>query len=264
MGLLFVIIGIGFTILFVINGILRSGQAGKKITFGGMLLAFLVLVLPLTGLSLAYTLETPDELTRLGVQVLAGGLGGLSLLVMLLELRRPERWKASRGILGLGIAVLLAGSTFLVPVAAEQMVRPVFSTPTPISVVRFPTATGVTTTPSSTPTITPSPTPTLTRTPRPTGTATATPYVFVTRTPTPTATLPEPCLAFTRFNVNLRSEPSMEAEVRLVINFDTTVPLFGQSEDGLWWLSTVDGQTGWLSGEFLNLTTTCEALPVRE
>jgi hypothetical protein len=52
--------------------------------------------------------------------------------------------------------------------------------------------------------------------------------------------------------------------VLLVINFDVTVPLFAQSEDGLWWLSTVDGETGWLSGEFLNLTSNCEALPVRE
>src|SRR5262249_3546880 len=107
------------------------------------------------------------------------------------------------------------------------------------------------------------PTPTETRTPRPTDTATATLYVFVSSTPLPTATLPSPCLAVTKFNVNLRAKPEADATVEATIAFDNTVSLYGRSEDSVWWYGSYEGKQGWLKAEFLSLTASCDKLPVQ-
>jgi hypothetical protein len=107
-------------------------------------------------------------------------------------------------------------------------------------------------------------TPTPSRTPRPTATPTNTRVLYASPTPTPSPTLPSPCVAMLQYNVNLRAEPALDAQLLMTVSFDTVVSLFGQSEDGEWWFTEVNGQAGWLKGEFLTLTASCELLPVRK
>jgi uncharacterized protein YgiM (DUF1202 family) len=116
------------------------------------------------------------------------------------------------------------------------------------------------------PTVTPPPTsrPTATRTPRPTVTATNTRERFTTRTPTPTPTLPSPCLARAEFNVNLRAEPDLEAALITTIPFETVVNVFGRNDDSTWWFVEYEGNGGWVSGEFVTVTSSCSRLPVRD
>ncbi|WP_410968845.1 hypothetical protein, partial [Salmonella sp. SAL4444] len=86
-----------------------------RIGFVQVLLAFMAALVSLAGLMAN---QMRDELLEL-VNRLALGIAALiiipGLIVFLLELRRPERLKASRGLLGLGVGLLLAISTFTVP-----------------------------------------------------------------------------------------------------------------------------------------------------
>lgn len=128
------------------------------------------------------------------------------------------------------------------------------------TVDRRPTATPTLT---PTPTITPSPTPT--RTPAPTASPTATRERFVTATPTLTPTLPNPCLASARFNVNLRDLPQLEnSQVLAVIPFETVFAVYAPNEDKTWWFAQYEDVAGWVNGEFISLTRPCFDLPSRK
>lgn len=117
---------------------------------------------------------------------------------------------------------------------------------------------------TSTPTATLTSTPTVTRTPFPTFTPTPTRERFSTATPTMTATLPDPCIATARFNVNLRSLPDIEnGQVVLTIPFDTVFSVFASDAQRTWWYAQYGEQVGWVNGEFITLTDSCFALPVR-
>lgn len=111
----------------------------------------------------------------------------------------------------------------------------------------------------STPINTPSPS----RTPRPTATPTNTRAVFVRPTATETPTLPSPCVAVMNYNVNMRREPDLEAELVVTIPYETAVTLFGRDEDSEWWFAEYEGEGGWIKGEFITTTASCEKLPVR-
>lgn len=267
MGLLLVITGGVFAVLFILVGLVKAFAAQSRITFWDTLLAFLAALVTLIGLVESAMTAQPEPLPQQIALGIAAGLGGLGLLVMLLELRREQRLKGSRGVFAVGIGLLLAASAaVIVPRMSERILLPVLATATPIRVAALqPTATppGPSATPTHTPSPTVTPTPTLTRTPRPTATATPTRFVFLTRTPEPTATLPNPCLARTLYNVNLRAEPSLDAAVVATISFDITVTLFGRTEDSQWWFGEYDDQAGWLKGEFLDLSASCAALPPR-
>ena len=114
------------------------------------------------------------------------------------------------------------------------------------------------------PTATLSPTPTATRTPFPTLSPTPTRERFVTPSPTATPTLPNPCLATSLFNVNLRSAPDANtSQVVAVIPFDSTVTLYAPNPERTWWFGQYEGQEGWLNGEFIRVTRACDALPPR-
>ncbi|MBL8156220.1 MAG: SH3 domain-containing protein [Anaerolineae bacterium] len=267
MGLLLVIMGGVFAALFILIGLVKAFAAQSRITFWDTLLAFLAALVTLTGLVESAMTAQPEPLPQQIALGIAAGLVVVGLLVMLLELRREQRLKGSRGVFAIGIGLLLAASAALiVPRMSERILLPVLATATPIRVAALepsPTAPGPSATPTRTPSPTVSATPTLTRTPRPTATASPTRFVFLTRTPEPTPTLPNPCLARTVYNVNLRAEPSLDAAVVMTIPFDITVTLFGRTEDSLWWFGEYDDQAGWLKGEFLDLSASCAALPPR-
>jgi hypothetical protein len=120
--------------------------------------------------------------------------------------------------------------------------------------------------PSPTATFTPSvtPSPTATRTPLPTLSPTPTRERFQTPTPTLTPTLPDPCLATASFNVNMRTLPDLEeGDVILTIPFESVFSVFAPNEDETWWFGQYEGESGWISGEFIALTSACDDLPPR-
>lgn len=112
-------------------------------------------------------------------------------------------------------------------------------------------------------TLTPSPTPSPSRTPRPTATPTNTRALFVRPTATATPTLPSPCVALMNYNVNMRREPDSESELIVTIPYETAITAFGRDEDSEWWFAEYEGQAGWIKGEFITTTASCEKLPVR-
>lgn len=256
--LLLLAAGGAFGLLFALNTLLQTFRRAPKIRFWHTLLAFLAALLPLAGLVAGVLNQADTALSIRVVLALAALLGVVGVLAALLELRRPERLKGSRGVLSLGVAALLGLATLTVPASAESLLM----TPTPFA---LPT---ITPTPPATATRTQSPTPTLTttptatRTPRPT--ATPTRPAFATRTPTPSPTQPTPCTAVTDFNLNLRAAPDRQAPVRLSIPFNTAVSLFGRSADSGWWYAVYEDTDGWLDGGFLTLDFDCAALPVRD
>jgi hypothetical protein len=270
-GFVFVVIGGLFGLLLVLNGLLQAARRSAKIGFWHTLLAFLAALLPLAGVIRAAQFGPANPLLERGALLIGGVLVVSGLIIALIEVFRPERLKASRGILSIGAGGLLIATTLIVPGVSQNVLQPALATATPISIAAVrATATDIpdeTAWPEASPTLTPTPSPTATLTAtrvQPSPTPTATRFRFATRTPEPTPTLPNPCLALTRFNVNLRTLPDLDAEVLVVIPFDTTVTLFGRNDDSSWWLAQHEGQTGWLKGEFLNVTTSCAELSVRE
>lgn len=118
---------------------------------------------------------------------------------------------------------------------------------------------------TTTPTESPAETPTATREPPQIATLMPLPTreSFATTTPTSTPTLASPCLVVTRFNVNLRAAPDLDAELLATIDFDTTLNAHGRDAAGEWWFVEYEDMTGWLSAEFVNATPPCADLPVR-
>jgi len=268
LGLVLVAAGAIFALLFILVAIINVFRAESRLTFWDTLLAFLVACLPLAGLMNSAMQGVPDSLTVSAVLILAVILGAISLLILVGERARKRLTaKTSRGVFGLGIGVLLAVSTFTVPLTAEQILLPALATATPIDVAalqRIDSETAVTGTAFPTFTPTSSPTATITRTPRPTETPSPTRMSFASRTPEPTATAVTPCLALALYNLNQRSEPDTNAELQQTIPFDNTVALYGRTADSVWWYGEYEGKQGWMMGEYMTLSASCERLPVVE
>ena len=128
-------------------------------------------------------------------------------------------------------------------------------TPTPLPTLTLTPGPTPTATATATATPTPLPTETLTPTVLPTETPTATPTLTFTPTPTntPTAT-PKTAVITYPFGTNLRTSPGLDAAVLTVVPVDTVVILLDGMEvaDGFTWQEVlIDGQSGWLSAEFL-------------
>jgi len=103
-----------FAILFWAVSLVKALRRSERVSFLDVLLAFLV-TLPAVAALLTLDPTAPDPLIDRGVRWLGGGLAAASLVVALLELRRPGRLRASRGILGVGAGLLLFISSFSIP-----------------------------------------------------------------------------------------------------------------------------------------------------
>lgn len=267
--MLLAIFGILFAALFLINNLAKTILKRPRISFWDLLLAFLAALLMGLGL-LSEQLNGANSTLLANMIVIAGiFMAVFSLIVLIAELRRPEKLRQSRGVLGLGIGVLVALAAISIPMTAANFTIP---TPTPIQIAA---SAGTTNTPSvqptrQAPTVTPSPLPTLTATatltptPRATLTATATRWTYQSPTPLPTQTNVSPCLATVDFNLRLRVQPDAESETLLVIPFTTTISLYGRSQDGGWWYTEYEDQSGWIDGEYITRSSTCDELPVRD
>ncbi len=116
----------------------------------------------------------------------------------------------------------------------------------------------------------PTASPTRTNTPRSvslTPTPSATRFHYSTRTPTPTFTAVTPCLASVEYNLRLRSAPDTDSETLAVIDYGTTVELYGKggasANGGQWWYAHYDDQEGWLDGHYMIVGAGCDRLPLR-
>ncbi|MEO8607546.1 MAG: SH3 domain-containing protein [Chloroflexota bacterium] len=268
MGLLLLLAGAFFGLSFILNAVIQSIRKQTRIGFFQTLLMFLVVLLPLLALVGNQLSENPIQMVSTAALVVAGILMVLSLILMLFELRRPDRLKQSRGVMGIGAGLLLVIATFSVPLSANIALNAKQSTTTPLVVAAENTAeAGVSSaaiaTATRTPTASATPTITPTRKPRPTITPVATRFQFVTRTPPPTATLPNPCLALANYNINLRAKPEADAEVLATIPYNNTLTLFGRNADSSWWYGEYDGKSGWVKGEFISPSSSCADLPER-
>ncbi len=269
-----------FALLFVLNALIHTIRRTERIGFRDTLLAFLVTLVLLAALLANAMSEAPLPLVQNGAMGIALVLLGLSVLIALGELRRPQRLRQSRGVFGVGAALLVTISTFTIPLVQsnfELAAQAGIATPPatgggqqsgPQASAASDTAATQTNTPARTATsVPPTRAPSATRTPEPTSTATATPTssptaTRVPATPTPAPTLVD-CRLVTSYNVNMRAAPDIAADVLLTIPFNTSVSASGRNQDSTWWLVSYEGQTGWVSNDYVVAGESCSGLPVQ-
>ena len=275
---LLVVAGVAFAALFALNNLLKTVLRRNRIGFVDILLAFLTALVPLVALILAQIRDIQDERLTQAALLLGAALAIFSFVLMLLELFRAQRWKGSRGILGLYTGLLLMIASVTVPLSAAYVssrngvpAAPGISTAIQQSmqVAQAESSTParqLSATPTPSPTL--SPTPTETGTPRPTHTPSATQFTYSTRTPTFTPTSVTPCIASVEYNLRLRSTPNTDSETLLVIPFGTSVELYGRGQvsenDASWWYAAYEGQEGWLDGQYMLISSACDNLPLRD
>ncbi|MFN8377995.1 MAG: hypothetical protein U0452_04920 [Anaerolineae bacterium] len=104
-------------VVFILISLVKAVRRSERVAFLDVLLVFLITLLPVAAL-LALDPANPDFITDVAARWLGIGLIVLSIIVALLELRRPGRLRASRGVLGLFAGLLLVLSSFSVPFLA--------------------------------------------------------------------------------------------------------------------------------------------------
>lgn len=109
------VVGIGFAALSGLNAMLKTIFRRTTIGFVDLLLVFLGTLVIVAALIVSNLSDTPDTMVGQIALLTAGGVAFVHLLIMLLELFRPQRLRASRGLLGVFSALLLAVSSFSIP-----------------------------------------------------------------------------------------------------------------------------------------------------
>lgn len=296
MVILMVIMGAVFGLLFLLNSIRRAIQGSEKVSFFETLLAFLALVFPVLALVNNNASTQPLRMVNMAAIGLGVIMVVVSIITFLIERRNTGRKLSQRrGVLGVGLGLLIVAATFIVPITSKLQVpgrsaANVANAPTDGSnvnvaevgaasvAVNSPTATlakPVAIVPTNTPDVAMlqmSATPT--RFPSPMPTATNTPFVIATTTAQTVAGTSQPtgqaavaqgpsCMAVTRMNVNLRSGPATTYDLLLTIPFSTTLDVSAKDKAGDWWFVSYQDKTGWVSSEFVNADSNCSTLPVK-
>jgi hypothetical protein len=269
-----------FALLYGVMGGIRAIRKSGTIGFFDLLLIFLVGLLPLVAVVMDNQTSTAFSTIEVMSVWLGGALVVMGLIIALLEIRRPQRLKQSRGILGMGTGILLLVMTLITFLTArlEEQVA-IAQNPIP-SITISPEKTDEviiisTNTPTITATATLSATHTAMVTRTPIRLATSEPLATFlltpTRTPNPNQTptaIPNtpapiiPCLVVMDFNVNLRETPATDGRIIISIPFETTVFGISRTADSLWWEVEYDNFSGWVFGEVVTVTSTCRELPV--
>lgn len=121
-----------FAIIYGLMSLIRAFRKHPKITFFDLILVFMVALLPLVAVVNDNQGNTQFGLIEIGSVIL--GIGGVvgGIFITLLELRRPERLKQSRGMLGMGTGALLLIMTFITfNIARIELQTELASLPTP-------------------------------------------------------------------------------------------------------------------------------------
>ncbi|MBC8098299.1 MAG: SH3 domain-containing protein [Armatimonadetes bacterium] len=121
---LFSLVGISFAVLYAIVMLVRTVLRRTTITFIELLLAFMTALVLLAGLIVSSEDGVSGTLIEVVALGTAGALAVLGVLLLIIELFRPQRLKQSRGILTLGMGVLLAITSLGVPLAGAYFSLP--------------------------------------------------------------------------------------------------------------------------------------------
>lgn len=102
-----------FAIIYGLMSLVRAFRKHPKITFFDLILVFMVALLPLVAVVNDNRQNTQFGLIEIASAIL--GIGGVvgGIFITFLDLRRPERLKQSRGILGIGTGALLLVMTLI-------------------------------------------------------------------------------------------------------------------------------------------------------
>ncbi len=121
-----------FAILYGLMSLIRAFRKHPKITFFDLILVFMVALLPLVAVVNDNQENTQFGLIEISSAIL--GIGGVvgGIFITLLELRRPERLKQSRGMLGMGTGILLLIMTLITfNIARIELQTELATMPTP-------------------------------------------------------------------------------------------------------------------------------------
>ncbi len=272
---LLVVSGSVFALVLVVGSLLRIRRS--SLGFVDLFPAFAAALITLAGMTVDALDGALTSVVVAVVMLMGSVLGIVGIVIALVEVLRPQRLRASRGLLTLGVAALIVAARFAVPLTSRyfELTPPGVSSQQPVAAVTGFTAAAVsrtqTVTASITVTTAPTLTPSATRTPRPTPTPSLTRVRYASPTPSLVPTLPSPCVVVTLYNVNVRTQPDLEAELLLTIPFETALNGYGRTAGSDWWYvqyrSPDDpGQAieGWVSGDFVRVTASCGLLPVRD
>jgi hypothetical protein len=165
----------------------------------------------------------------------------------------------SYGLLSVGIGFLMVCAAFLIPILPGQFsamgASVLLPSPTPLAVIETPSAT---ITPHPTQTFPPSPTVLPSATPTPTPTRER----FYTSTPLPTPTAAIYCGAIVEYNLNMRAGPRRDADVLLLIPYQSVIAVGGTNRERTWWFVNYNDLWGWVDGQYISLDTDCGQAPV--
>ncbi len=118
MALLLIAAGALFAVLLFLNNLIKTFSRAEKVGFWDLTLAFMMVLLTLAGLIVAADPQGGDYGAITLAQVLGLGAVGVSVLILILELFRPQRWKGSRGLLMLFAGAWMLLATVTVPLVA--------------------------------------------------------------------------------------------------------------------------------------------------
>ncbi|MDX2078209.1 MAG: SH3 domain-containing protein [bacterium] len=121
-----------FATIYGLMSLIRALRKNAKIAFIDLILVFMMALLPLVAVVNDNRANTQFGLIEIGSAILGIGMIIGGIVVMLLELRRPDRLKQSRGILGMGTGILLLVMIFITfNTARVQLQAELASLPTP-------------------------------------------------------------------------------------------------------------------------------------
>ncbi|MBC8170685.1 MAG: hypothetical protein H7X77_03400, partial [Anaerolineae bacterium] len=124
MELLFIPVGGLFAVVYSLLALFRTLRRRTELDFTDMLLAFMTALVLLAGLVINSIDGIADSRVEIAVLVMAAALMVFGLMLVIIELFRPQRLKQSRGVLTIGVALLLAFSGIFVPFAGAYFSLP--------------------------------------------------------------------------------------------------------------------------------------------
>lgn len=161
MALLLLVAGVFFGAMLALNNLFKTVGRVEKISFLELLLNYLTALTllaalivnnlgafgdePISGrlgeLDFTIPMSPPDPFVEYLTLLVCGALAAYSLLIILLELFRPWRLKASRGVFGLFSAGMIALAALFVPFMGAYFALEAAPTPVPAVAANVPTST---------------------------------------------------------------------------------------------------------------------------
>ena len=247
-----------FALFFILYTAYRVLSRRSGTTWLHLLLAF--------GAIASFSLNS----SSLPLLIVGASVAEAGVILLLIEQRRAKPgFNQSQGVLTIGVSALLLLSAVAGPTITNTLTRltseavATAQEPTeptvavqPTDVVAQSVAVLVTNTPA--PTFTPEAAQVTLADPLPTR------YVYATAMPTATVSYTSLCQGVVQNNLNLRAQPSADAELVTTIPHSTRVPLLGRNADTSWLYVAYENQAGWVSATYIIPNADCGDLPVQD